>query len=65
MDQTSKYGEEDDEYDEEEDSEDSEDENGNQKQGDETRLEIEEINMEYDRQLNEMYKKQRQVAQAK
>ena len=47
MDQTSKYIDEDDYGDDEDDSEDSDDEGG--KPGDRTRMEIQEVQQEYDR----------------
>ena len=60
-DQTSKYIE--DEYgDDEDDSDDSDDD---KKHGDRTMMEIQEVQMEYDRQLGEMYKNQRSLAQMK
>ncbi len=59
LDQTSKYIDEDDYGDDEDDSEDSDDEGG--ELGDRTRMEIQEVQQEYDRQLGEMYKNQRDL----
>ena len=59
-DETSKYEIDGDDYDGEDESEEDSDEES-KKQGDETRLEIEEVQMEYDRQLKEMYNNQRNL----
>ena len=60
LDQTNKYMDEDDEEGEDEEEEDSSD--GETEVGDQTKDDIDEIQQQYDRQLGELYKKQREEA---
>ena len=61
LDETSKYEVDGDEYGDEEEEESEDSDEAKKGQGDQTRLEIEEVQMEYDRQLNEMYKNKRNL----